>query len=123
LACHEQQDADKNAQRREPRQTEGKHHRHHAGAQHHGQRCGQQDQPAFKELVIERGGGVRPHHLGTTQTRTHSGEAVAGAGRADAAQVATKNAQHPSAHQVGAPDQQRNSRQKIQQLFQRERSR
>jgi hypothetical protein len=76
-----------------------------------------------KELVIERGGGVRPHHLGTTQTRTHSGEAVAGAGRADAAQVATKNAQHPSAHQVGAPDQQRNSRQKIQQLFQRERSR
>ena len=122
LAQDEQRYADEDEQRREPGQVEGEHHRHHGGAdvgaEHDRQRRRQQDQSATdKGGDDEGGGGARLHQGGDPQTRERGGEAVAHAGREHLAQPAAQHAQHAGAHQVGSPDQQRDGRQQIEQVF------
>jgi hypothetical protein len=122
LLRDEQHDADEDEEGRQPREVEGEHDHHqagaHVGAQHHGQRGGQCDQPLPDEGGDDQGRGrTGLHQRGDAQAGHRRRRTGADAARQDMAEVGTEDAQDARANEIRAPDQQRHGRQQVQQML------
>ena len=123
LLRDEDDDADEDEQRREPRQVEREDDRHHAGAdvgtEHHRQRRARRHQVLADERRDDQAGGrARLHQARHAEPGDEGAEAVAEAQRQHAPQVLAEHTQHAGAHDVRAPDEQRDRGEQIEQVDQ-----
>jgi hypothetical protein len=103
--------ADKNQQRRQPRQIEGQHPRHqrgpHIGPQHNHQRRRQRHQILGDKRGHQHGGGIAALHQRRHANPRAEGERLfLNAATENGTQASAKDAHHAGTDNMGAPHQQ-----------------
>ena len=110
LAPEEENHADKNQQRRKPRQVEGQHPRHQRGtdvsAQHHHQRGGQRHQILGDKRSHQHSGGIAAlDQRGNADPRAEGERFFLHAAAEHAAQASAVDTHHAGTDDMGAPHQ------------------